>query len=126
MEPSRTAATHTSLPPPPAGLRHGASACAHADACLLSCAGLDDLGLYQPTVTAPGKIVDWGAPLRDAWRASESEALHVLDTFLSQTLPKYEAQRGHADARGVSKLSPYLRWGQLSPRLMCHRMEEAK
>lgn len=71
-------------------------------------------------------VPDWGAPIRQAWRADESEALHLLDEFLSRGLSQYETRRGVADGGAVSRLSPYLHWGQLSPRLMWHKLEQAK
>ena len=39
-------------------------------------------------------------------------------------LKHYEARRGYADARSVSRVSPYLRWGQLSPRHMLQRVAQ--
>ena len=39
-------------------------------------------------------------------------------------LKHYESRRGYADARSVSRVSPYLRWGQLSPRHMLQRVAQ--
>ncbi|KAG1661782.1 hypothetical protein FOA52_003703 [Chlamydomonas sp. UWO 241] len=76
---------------------------------------------------AAGHVVDWGAGLRAEWRASESEARQLLDSFLSTGggLERYEEEHGRADGRGVSRLSPYIRWGQLSPREVWARTEAA-
>jgi deoxyribodipyrimidine photolyase len=54
--------------------------------------------------------------------------LKLLDDFLSASggLRRYESQRSYADGRAVSRLSPYLRNGQLSVRLMWQRMRQAK
>ena len=41
-------------------------------------------------------------------------------------LKHYESRRGYADARSVSRVSPYLRWGQLSPRHMLQRVAQVK
>ncbi len=38
-------------------------------------------------------------------------------------LHRYEAERQYADARAVSQLSPYIHWGQLSVRLILHRLK---
>lgn len=46
--------------------------------------------------------------------------------FFASGLKAYEGQRHYADARAVSRLSPYLRWGQLGPRLVWQRMREAQ
>lgn len=40
-------------------------------------------------------------------------------------LGRYERDRGFADGRCVTRLSPFLHWGQLSPRLMLHRLTQA-
>jgi deoxyribodipyrimidine photo-lyase len=61
-----------------------------------------------------------------AWDISEAGALRALDQFMSEGLAKYEGQRQYADARAVSRLSPYLRFGQLSARLLWHKMREAR
>jgi len=56
---------------------------------------------------------------------SEAAALSALDTFLAAGLSRYEAERAYADARGVSRLSPYIRSGQLSTRLVWQRLRLA-
>lgn len=74
------------------------------------------------------EVIDWGAPIRSSWDISERGALQLLGTFLTSAagLSAYESARSYADGRSVSKLSPYLHWGQLSPRLMWQRMKVAK
>ncbi|GAX80053.1 hypothetical protein CEUSTIGMA_g7492.t1 [Chlamydomonas eustigma] len=92
-----------------------------------SCNGLslEQLELYTPALSQDGSKIDWGAPLREAWRVEEAEALLMLDTFLAQGLGRYEEERGFVDGRAVSKLSPYLHFGMLSPRLLNKKLEEA-
>jgi len=74
------------------------------------------------------EVIDWGAPIRSSWDISERGALQLLGTFLTSAtgLSAYESARSYADGRSVSKLSPYLHWGQLSARLMWQRMKVAK
>jgi deoxyribodipyrimidine photolyase len=55
----------------------------------------------------------------------EGEALLMLDTFTAQGLGRYEEERGFIDGRAVSRLSPYLHFGMLSPRLLNMKIEEA-
>lgn len=53
---------------------------------------------------------------------------HLPPTACAPFLPglqRYEADRGYADGRCVSRLSPFLHWGQLSPRLMQDRLARA-
>lgn len=73
-------------------------------------------------------VLDWGATIRSTWDISERGALQLLNTFLSSAtgLSAYESARSYADGRSVSKLSPYLHFGQLSARLMWQRMKVAK
>ncbi|KAJ9524592.1 hypothetical protein QJQ45_024195 [Haematococcus lacustris] len=85
------------------------------------------MALYRPAVKADtGESIDWAAPIRATWDMSEAAALRELDRFLAEGLSQYEKNRHFADARAVSRLSPYLRWGQLSPRLLWHRMRESR
>lgn len=53
-----------------------------------------------------------------SWRFDEQYALDSLDRFIAQCLRSYEKDRGYADGRCVTRLSPYLHFGQLSPRVM--------
>jgi deoxyribodipyrimidine photolyase len=73
-------------------------------------------------------VIDWGAAIRSTWDISERGALQLLSTFLTSAtgLSAYESARSYADGRSVSKLSPYLHFGQLSARLMWQRMKVAK
>ena len=41
-------------------------------------------------------------------------------------LSHYEVERQYADGRAVSRLSPYLHFGQLSPRLVMRELEKNK
>lgn len=41
-------------------------------------------------------------------------------------IKSYEKLRGYADGRGTSRLSPYLRFGLLSPRALWSRLREAQ
>jgi hypothetical protein len=79
-----------------------------------------------PEAAAAGAVAGWGAPIASAWDASERGALRLLDDFIARGLQRYEAQRSFADGRAVSRLSPYLRWGQLSARLVWQRLKQAQ
>lgn len=58
------------------------------------------------------------------WEISEDAAKRELDIFLTSQLQQYDANRGYADARGVSRLSPYLHHGQLSSRYVWRKLQE--
>lgn len=66
----------------------------------------------------PPGIQDWSAPILEAWDFGEDAALSQMQSFvLGPRLENYEKQRSRADLEENpnSRLSPYLRWGQLSP-----------
>lgn len=73
-----------------------------------------------PTSTKTGKQVDWVSQILRSWPSGfgERAALSALDAFIVEGMRCYEKDRGFADGRAVSRLSPYLHFGQLSPRLM--------
>lgn len=70
---------------------------------------LDDWGL-EPTTP------DWAGGLRAAWQPGEAAARERLKTFLSDGLAGYADGRDRPDQGHVSRLSPDLRSGALSPR----------
>lgn len=53
---------------------------------------------------------------------SEAAAVRQLDRFLVEGLPNYETSRGLATGSAVSRLSPYLHFGQISPRWVMARL----
>ena len=69
---------------------------------------LDDWGLLP-------EHPDWAGPLRDTWEVSEKSAMTRLEEFLADDAADYEKTHDQPAADGVSGLSPYLRWGQVSP-----------
>jgi deoxyribodipyrimidine photo-lyase len=71
----------------------------------------DDLAAWQLLPTAP----DWAGGFRAAWSVSEQAAHEQLQRFLEYGLCTYPRDRDHPDCDGTSRMSPYLRWGQLSP-----------
>lgn len=76
---------------------------------------LDDLAL-EPTI-------DWTAGLRDSWKAGESAANEQLDEFLESGLHTYSEGRDNPAETGTSRLSPYLHFGEISPRQIWHTIQ---
>jgi len=72
--------------------------------------------------------VDWVSQILRSWPSGFGEvaALAALDRFLMEGLRRYEKERGYADGRAVARLSPYLHFGQLSPRLMVRKLTQAR
>ena len=64
---------------------------------------------------------DWAGGLRDAWpEPGESGALRQLTHFVGTALAGYADARDRPDRPATSRLSPYLRFGNLSPRQVWH------
>jgi deoxyribodipyrimidine photo-lyase len=78
---------------------------------------LDDLGLLPR--------IPWDTGIRDHWDCGESGGGRMCDRFLSDGLGAYVDTRDRPDVDGTSRLSPYLRFGELSPRSLWHSVKEA-
>jgi deoxyribodipyrimidine photo-lyase len=58
---------------------------------------------------------DWAAGMRADWNRGEAAARTRLRDFLDQRLTGYAARRDRMDIDGTSRLSPHLRFGEISP-----------
>ncbi len=70
---------------------------------------LDDLGLLP-------RKPDWASGLRKVWRPGEAGAQAQLRHFLESGLSRYATDRDRPDVEATSRLSPHLRFGEISPR----------
>jgi len=75
-------------------------------------AGVDGLGLLPRIV--------WYRRMERSWTPGESGALDRLDRFLDTGLAGYAAGRDRPDQAHVSRLSPSLHFGELSPHQVWH------
>lgn len=80
------------------------------------------------------KLGDWhmsktmnrgAAIVRSHQRAGSTAALDRLDQFLSERVHDYKAKRDFPAAEATSNLSEYLSLGEISPRVIWHRGQEA-
>jgi deoxyribodipyrimidine photo-lyase len=71
-------------------------------------AALDELGLLPE--------LDWDAGIAAAWQPSRAAAEARLEEFLASGVRRYAQGRDRPAANDVSRLSPYLHFGQLGPR----------
>jgi deoxyribodipyrimidine photo-lyase len=74
-------------------------------------AGSDRLDAWSLRSAAP----DWAGGLRRAWVPTAAAGHGILAEFLAGPVADYSEARDRPDRPGTSRLSPYLRWGQLSP-----------
>ena len=58
---------------------------------------------------------DWAAGLRDTWHPGEAGAHERLASFVASRLQRYAAERDQPAAEASSRLSPHLRFGEVSP-----------
>jgi deoxyribodipyrimidine photo-lyase len=63
---------------------------------------------------------DWAGGLRESWKPGEKSAQARLKAFLDDGISGYAGDRDRPDRDGTSKLSPHLRFGEISPRQVWH------
>lgn len=63
---------------------------------------------------------DWAGGMRATWQAGERTAQQRLKRFLATTVQSYAAERDRPDIDATSRLSPHLRFGEISPRQIWH------
>jgi deoxyribodipyrimidine photo-lyase len=63
---------------------------------------------------------DWAGGLRESWIPGEAAAQARLKTFLDDSVRGYTGDRDRPDRDGTSRLSPHLRFGEISPRQVWH------
>ncbi len=76
----------------------------------------DSLDSWQLLPTRP----DWAGGLRDSWEPGEAAAHRQLDAFVGGALELYANHRDNPGVDATSRLSPRLRWGELSPYQVWH------
>ena len=76
----------------------------------------DKLADWQLEPTKP----DWAGGLRETWTPGEHAAHARLKKFLKSGVKGYASNRDRPDLESTSRLSPHLRFGELSPRQVWH------
>jgi deoxyribodipyrimidine photo-lyase len=64
--------------------------------------------------------IRWDAGLRRAWVPGAAGAAEALHSFLSTAIASYKEGRDRPDLDGTSQISPYLHFGEISPRMVWH------
>ena len=65
---------------------------------------------------------DWAAGWDKLWQPGEWGALARFDAFVADGLDDYRNSRDRPDRSNVSRLSPHLHWGEISPRQIWARL----
>ncbi len=68
--------------------------------------------------------IKWAEGIRQAWIPGESGAKVQLDKLIEDVLQDYSDSRNRPDQAGVSRLSPYLHFGEIGPRQIWHRVKD--
>jgi deoxyribodipyrimidine photo-lyase len=77
---------------------------------------VEALGLMTP--------LPWGEAMLSQWRVGEEAAFDRLDDFLAHGLAHYKEGRNYPAKPYVSRLSPHLRWGEISPNQVWYAAKE--
>ncbi|MEM7214262.1 MAG: deoxyribodipyrimidine photo-lyase [Pseudomonadota bacterium] len=62
---------------------------------------------------------DWASGWKSNWNPGEQGAQNVLESFLNDGLDGYGELRNRPDLPNVSRLSPHIHFGEISPRMIC-------
>ncbi|HMN58928.1 MAG TPA: deoxyribodipyrimidine photo-lyase, partial [Anaerolinea sp.] len=81
-------------------------------------------GMFPPAPVLASDEIPFGET-HPGFPAGEAEALRRLDVFLDGPVAEYAEGRNRLDLEGTSALSPYFRFGMLSPRLAAWRVMQA-
>ncbi|MEM9277614.1 MAG: deoxyribodipyrimidine photo-lyase [Pseudomonadota bacterium] len=85
----------------------------------VSLASLDGLGDRLDDWDLLPTNPDWAAGWNDLWRPGETGAHELLEAFLNEGLEGYGQLRNRPDLPNVSRLSPHIHFGEISPRQIC-------
>jgi deoxyribodipyrimidine photo-lyase len=66
---------------------------------------------------------DWSGGIASAWMPGAQGAAHRVEVFIDEALNNYAADRDRPDLTGTSRLSPHLRFGEISPRQVWHAID---
>ncbi|NCC03745.1 MAG: deoxyribodipyrimidine photo-lyase [Proteobacteria bacterium] len=67
---------------------------------------------------------DWAQQMAKEWEAGEDAVRRQLNTFIKNGLEHYHTERDRPDLDGVSRLSPYLALGVISPRQIWQAVQQ--
>jgi len=69
---------------------------------------------------------DWYKKFEQYWEPNEEKAVEILDNFLKNYIENYAYNRDIPSINGTSKLSPYLKFGQISVHKIMQKCLEIK
>jgi len=69
---------------------------------------------------------NWYKKFEKYWEPSEEKAKEILDNFIKKSIEHYAINRDIPSVEGTSKLSPYIKFGQISVRQIMQKCLEIK
>lgn len=81
---------------------------------------LNDLALL------PSHVAMWGAGVMSHWHTGEAGGRKMLTRFIQEGLAPYKQGRDFPAQPHVSRLAPYLHFGELSPHILWHEAKQRK
>lgn len=67
----------------------------------------------------------WDLGLASNWKPGATSAKYQLQQFVDSTIGDYDSSRDQPSIAGTSRLSPYLHFGDISPRSIWHQIRKA-
>ncbi len=68
--------------------------------------------------------IPWHTGIVNTWKAGEASALEQLQKFIKSGLGEYQSMRNRPDIEGVSRMSPHLHFGEISPRQIWYAVKK--
>mgnify|MGYP001162201634 FL=1 len=70
-------------------------------------------------------VPDWAEGMRNNWNPGETGAFQNLKLFIRNASRDYSEARNFPDRSGTSRLSPHLRFGEISPKQIWHSIKDS-
>lgn len=69
-------------------------------------------------------VIPWHEKFKGYWKPGEKGAMEQFERFIEEGLSGYSSHRDAPYLQQVSRLSPHLTWGEISPRWIWHQLKE--
>ena len=84
-------------------------------------------GFAKPVELAALKLlpkIHWDTGIKESWTPGEAGAIAQLKNFRKKTLASYKDARNLPEKEGVSRMSPHLHFGEISPRTIWQEISD--
>lgn len=84
-----------------------------------------DIKVFDEITLLPTRP-NWAKTIAETWSPGEDAGLDMLREFAGNALADYNAKRNFPSIDATSRLSPYLRFGHISPRQIFHAIQDQR